>query len=362
MGLEAERQLRQLENHAAIQRSVWAAADDQSPSLGALFAALAKAQSVVKAAAKDHVNPHIGSKYADLASVWTACREALTVNALSVVQAVNSTPDGQIEVVTTLGHSSGEWMRARTRVQVEPQVSHKGTKQPWIQAAGSAITYARRYALAAMVGVAPDDDDDGNAAGASEPKRQRKEQSPPANGNASAPATFPNFGPAKGQPIRGAKAEHLTFYRERAKESMDDPAKERWRAKESALMGAIDAELARQKAEAAPPPKDSTWPAAKDETPAEAEARNNGANYREALALGERLGWDVKRTGGWLKEVFSVTKPSHVNRDALKVLRAKVEQAQSAAAEDARAAQEHEGRDQSDDWSDRDVNPEEGAK
>ena len=132
---------------------------DESPTIGALAAALAKAQGAMKSAAKDSVNPHFKSKYADLASVWDACREPLSSNGLAVVQRVSSSPAGVV-LTTMLLHSSGEWIRDRATFPVVQQTA---------QAYGSAITYARRYALAAMVGVAPDEDDDGNSAVASPP-------------------------------------------------------------------------------------------------------------------------------------------------------------------------------------------------
>lgn len=115
--------------------------------------ALAKAQAEIEGAKKDSTNPHFKSSYADLASVWDACRKALTVNGLSVVQGPVS-DEGRVGVTTMLMHSSGQWL--------ESTFFMRPTKDD-PQGAGSALTYARRYALAAMVGVAPEDDD-GNAA------------------------------------------------------------------------------------------------------------------------------------------------------------------------------------------------------
>lgn len=124
-----------------------------SPSIKEIAGALAKAQAKIKPAAKDAENPHFRAKYADLASVWEACREALTENGLSVVQ-TTLPAEHRVRLVTTLLHTSGEWIRG--------ELIMTPTK-PDPQGMGSALTYARRYALAAMVGVAPDDDD-GNAA------------------------------------------------------------------------------------------------------------------------------------------------------------------------------------------------------
>lgn len=124
---------------------------NQSDSIAALAAALAKAQGAIKPAIKDSNNPHFKSRYADLASVWDACREPLSENGLAVIQTTDEVPDGSaVLLVTTLVHSSGEWIAGRLRlnpVKADPQ------------GMGSAITYARRYALAAIVGIAPDDDD-----------------------------------------------------------------------------------------------------------------------------------------------------------------------------------------------------------
>jgi ERF superfamily len=121
----------------------------RSPAIGKLAAALAKAQKRMTTADKTSVNPHFKSRYADLASVWDACRVALTDNELAVLQPVSS--DGtRVTITTVLVHSSGEWLSEAltlTALQNTPQ------------AIGSTITYGRRYGLASMVGVAPDDDD-----------------------------------------------------------------------------------------------------------------------------------------------------------------------------------------------------------
>lgn len=124
-----------------------------SDNIAEIATALAKAQGVVKGALKDNENPHFRSKYADLASVWDACREALSSNGLAVVQ-LPGRENGDLVMTTVLTHSSGQWIAGK--------LSAKPVKDD-PQAIGSATTYLRRYALAAMVGVAPEDDD-GNAA------------------------------------------------------------------------------------------------------------------------------------------------------------------------------------------------------
>ncbi len=127
---------------------------NQSEQINELAAALAKAQAEIQPAIKDSTNPFFKSKYADLSSVWNACKAPLTKNGLSVLQTMES-QNGQLTLVTTLAHGSGQWIRSFL-----PIISQKQDAQ----SIGSAITYMRRYSLAALVGVTTDEDDDGNAA------------------------------------------------------------------------------------------------------------------------------------------------------------------------------------------------------
>lgn len=128
---------------------------ENQQNIGKLAKALAAAQGDIQSAKKDKSNPFFKSKYADLASVWAACREQLSKNEIAVIQAP-CVVDGVFGINTRLIHSSGE--EAGSFMPVSASITAKA------QEMGSAITYARRYALSAMVGVAPDDDDDGNAA------------------------------------------------------------------------------------------------------------------------------------------------------------------------------------------------------
>lgn len=152
---------------------------DESPTLGALAAALAKAQGAMANASKDKLNPHFRSRYADLASTWDACREALSSNGLAIIQAPGNVTGG-VRLTTTLVHSSGEYVRARFSAPVREQTA---------QGYGSALTYLRRYSLAAIVGVAPDEDDDGNHASG--------RPSPPTPQPQPAPQSQPTPQPAK---------------------------------------------------------------------------------------------------------------------------------------------------------------------
>jgi hypothetical protein len=127
---------------------------DMSDKIDALAAALATAQETISGAIKDSNNPHFRSKYADLASVWEAWQKVGPANGLAVAQWTGPTVDGKMSLTTVLTHKSGQWMRETMTVPLPKQ-------DP--QGYGSAATYSRRYALAAVAGIAPEDDD-GNAA------------------------------------------------------------------------------------------------------------------------------------------------------------------------------------------------------
>lgn len=145
---------------------------ETSPKVGAIAAALAKAQGAMTGARKDAINPHFRSRYADLASVWEACRAPLAANELAVVQMLEPAGTGGISLASLLVHSSGEFFRSRLYIPL---------RDPSPQAIGSAITYARRYALAALVGVAAEDDD------AEEAQARTIPAAAPANESAPAP-------------------------------------------------------------------------------------------------------------------------------------------------------------------------------
>ena len=126
----------------------------QSESIANLAKALSIVQGKLTYATKDSANPFFKSKYADLESVWDSCRSLLAENGLAVMQFPGEYFDGTMSLTTVLSHSSGEW--------ISKEMSLPVTK-PDAQGAGSALTYMRRYALAAVVGVVQADDD-GNAA------------------------------------------------------------------------------------------------------------------------------------------------------------------------------------------------------
>ncbi len=128
---------------------------ESSPSINELAAALSKTQGAIGSVAKGLTNPFYKSKYAPLSACWDVIRKPLSDNGLSVTQTTECSPDAVI-VVTTLMHNSGQWISSKLSM---PPVKNDP------QGIGSAITYARRYSLMGIVGIATDDDDDdGNAA------------------------------------------------------------------------------------------------------------------------------------------------------------------------------------------------------
>jgi len=137
---------------------------NRSESIDQLATALALAQGKIRSAIKDTANPYFKSRYADLASIWDAVREPLSSNGLAVLQLPCA--DGpRVSVTTLLTHSSGQWISSELTMTA---------KEDAPQAIGSAITYARRYGLQSIAGVAPDDDDGESAQGRAGQWQQQK--------------------------------------------------------------------------------------------------------------------------------------------------------------------------------------------
>lgn len=155
---------------------------NKSATIGKLALALSKAQAELKGAVKDSANQFFKSKYADLESCWEACKEALSKNELSVSQVMGFIPEAGPTLTTTLMHSSGEWIEG-----TQPLCAKGVTPQDL----GSAISYARRYGLAAIVGVVQVDDDGNAASGRSAPGTQNKPVGPGEGGT-------PRYGQSKG--------------------------------------------------------------------------------------------------------------------------------------------------------------------
>lgn len=127
-----------------------------SETIDLLAKAMAEAQNKIKPAAKDGLNPHFKSKYTSIASVWESLRDPMTSNGLTVWQDVTTNERG-VSVETRIVHSSGQW------VEFGP-LTMPVSKQD-AQGFGSVISYSKRYALCAAIGiVSSDEDDDANSA------------------------------------------------------------------------------------------------------------------------------------------------------------------------------------------------------
>lgn len=122
----------------------------QSDSIAALAPALVAALAELEGVKKDSKNPHFKNDYASLEAVSEASRPILAKHDLCAFQSPGHMEGQTITVTTRLLHKSGEWIEGEIQLPI-------GKNDP--QGAGSAITYARRYALMAMLGVAPVDDD-----------------------------------------------------------------------------------------------------------------------------------------------------------------------------------------------------------
>jgi len=123
----------------------------RSADLKELFTALAKAQAEMQCAGRKSENPYFKSSYADLAEIVRVSRPALAKNGLSVIQQVLPNEDGQNILHTILAHSSGQWIESRMRIL---------PSKPDVQSLQSYITYIRRSAYSALIGVTVMDEDD----------------------------------------------------------------------------------------------------------------------------------------------------------------------------------------------------------
>jgi len=132
---------------------------ETSTGIANIAKALATAQGAMGKALKSANNPHFKSKYADLASVSDACMPALNAAGIAVIQPTGEDDLGRYVETVLIHGDTGESLKCRV-----PLIVGKND----MQAYGSAVTYARRYGLMSMTGVAPEDDD-GNAAGKNAP-------------------------------------------------------------------------------------------------------------------------------------------------------------------------------------------------
>lgn len=140
---------------------------DHSPEITELAKALLAVQKTMLPANKDATNPFTRSKYASLNSVMDTCRSALLDNGIWLCQyPVPIDAPNSLGLMTKLTHAeSGQWQSSLAVVPL-PKADPQGM--------GSAITYARRYALTSMLGMVTEDDD-GEAARAGKPREQTRQ-------------------------------------------------------------------------------------------------------------------------------------------------------------------------------------------
>lgn len=143
----------------------------KSESIVKIAPALLAAQKAITFAAKDAQNAHLKNTYADLSSVIEAIKPALNTQGIMFVQTGTESDDGKLHLTTSLIHDSGEFIED-TLVMPLPKQDPQGY--------GSAMTYARRYALAAITGLYQDDDDGnaGSGIGANKQGAQRRQEDP----------------------------------------------------------------------------------------------------------------------------------------------------------------------------------------
>lgn len=172
----------------------------QSESINEIIPALVKAQAAMKCPAPNSRNPHYKSDYADLSEFIKEARKPLTDNGIAFVQSTRVEGDVPI-LVTTIYHTSGQWISGEY-----PLLAAKNDPQ----GLGSAMTYARRYTMAAILGLAKsDDDDDGYEAGKKATDVRPAQR--PANGVA--PAKTPTNGTPKPAAAPAQPANRIFAYR-----------------------------------------------------------------------------------------------------------------------------------------------------
>lgn len=144
--------------------------EQDKKDMRAMVDALVSFQAQLKPAAKSGYNPHFKSNFVTLEDAWDAVRDLLSKNHLSVIQCIDWEPDAkQWVVVTKLRHVAGGLEESRIPI----------INATTPQAMGSSLSYSKRYAIMAILGI-PSEDDDGNAAQAQKQKEALKEPSKPA--------------------------------------------------------------------------------------------------------------------------------------------------------------------------------------
>jgi hypothetical protein len=159
-----------------------------SENIVELAKALMGVQAALKPVVREKTNPFLNKKYADLAGIWEMCRQPLHDHNLAVVQSTAIDIMGPY-LETMLVHESGQWISG-----IYPLKPEKANDP---QALGSALTYARRYSLAALLGIVTEDDD-------AESAMERRPESKARGGGLTAPVKRTD-----GTPVKPATREQI---------------------------------------------------------------------------------------------------------------------------------------------------------
>jgi len=284
----------------------------KSDSITELAKALSKAQGEFPCAKKDSANPFFNSKYADLASIVDAIQAPLAKHGLSLVQCVVDAEHG-VGIETILIHDSGEWLSSTYSMPVA-----KGDAQ----GVGSAITYGKRYAMAAICRLATEDDD-GNAATKAAPiiahkqtaqakiHELRQEMATP---KPTGEILAPNYGEFAKWPLGAVPRDGLIMYLDGATKAIDNPAKAKFRSANIALREAILAEIATRPEEEPPAPSEAHLDSPPLDEPAHTEAAGpntptlNPGNVCQQFVLCENIAEWAQVANAWQDE-------SHLHSD-----------------------------------------------
>ncbi len=152
-----------------------------SNETGELFKAFAKFQGELDNATKNLINPGVKNKYADLAQCINTAKPVLASNGLGVTQMIGCSNDGKQTLITMMTHESGQYMSSEFLL-VDAMLQGQAGNNP-AQVLGSAITYQRRYAFAAIIGMAQQDDDGNSVTPTSQyqPQQHQPQQQKPSS-------------------------------------------------------------------------------------------------------------------------------------------------------------------------------------
>ena len=140
-----------------------------STEISAISAAVSAFQGEIEQPALNRENPYFKSRYVDLSGVLKSAQKLLAKNGLAVMQIISGG-----DIITLLTHKSGQWIKS-----ICPIGNYKTQQER-----GSAITYTKRYAICAILGIAADTDDDGNSATDADKKNNAKTAQQPQQGSA----------------------------------------------------------------------------------------------------------------------------------------------------------------------------------